>query len=368
MMPRARPPSADTIAIILTNQKNYSPAIWPALTSVALVFTIAVGSAQAQIVEAAGARALGMGGAFVAVASDSSATWWNPAGIAAGPFADITWARSVTERAQALPASRDQATWFALATPPAALSYYRLRITDIQPFDPKGDPLADREDRRAGVPVRSLSVSQLGATAVHTLSPGIHAGTTLKFVRGTLRHGREDSLASPEDLLAVGVDYEGGDAQNRLDLDIGLLAVTGSLRLGAVVRNVREPAFDAPGLTPDAPPIVMTLPRQVRVGAAFDPENATGVPLTVALDVDVRTYVTAAGERRMIALGVEHWFFTKRVGVRAGGRRNTRGERELSATAGVTLALRGGLYLDGHAVRGRQVDEQGWGLAARVSF
>jgi hypothetical protein len=40
----------------------------------------------------------------------------------------------------------------------------------------------------------------------------------------------------------------------------------------------------------------------------------------------------------------------------------------MSATAGLTLALRGGLYLDGHAVRGRKVDEQGWGLAARISF
>jgi hypothetical protein len=368
MMPSVRSRSADTIAMILTNQKNYSSAIWSAITSVALVCTVAGGSAHAQIIEAAGSRALGMGGAFVAVASDSSATWWNPAGIAAGPFADIAWARSVTERPEALPASRDRATWFALATPPAAFSYYRLRITDIQPFDPNGDPLADREDRRAGVPVRSLSVSQLGATAVRTLSPGIHAGTTLKYVRGTLRHGREDSLASPADLLAAGDDYAGGDAQGRFDLDIGLMAVTGPLRLGAVVKNVREPAFDAPGLTPDAPPARLVLPRQVRVGAAFVPEGATGLPLTVAFDLDVRTYATTWGERRMAALGVEHWLLTRRVGVRGGGRMNTRGERELTATAGVTVAMRGGLYLDGHAVRGRKVDERGWGLATRISF
>ena len=35
--------------------------------------------ASAQIVESVGHRALGMGGAFVAVADDSTATWWNPA-------------------------------------------------------------------------------------------------------------------------------------------------------------------------------------------------------------------------------------------------------------------------------------------------
>ncbi len=39
-------------------------------------------------------RAPGMGGAFVAVASDSSATWWNPAGLAAGPFVDLSVSRN----------------------------------------------------------------------------------------------------------------------------------------------------------------------------------------------------------------------------------------------------------------------------------
>ena len=309
-----------------------------------------------------------MGGAFVAVASDSSATWWNPAGIAAGPFVDIALARSVTERAGELPASRDRASWFAIATPPAAFSYYRLRITDIQPFDPTGNTLADREERRAGVPVRSLSVSQLGATVVHTWLPGVHAGTTLKYVRGTLRQAREDSAAPVPDLLAIGDDYTGGDAQGRLDMDIGVLAVAGRFRLGAVVKNVREPAFDAAPLTPDGAPGRLVLPRQVRLGAALAPDSATGLPLTVALDVDVKTYTTPAGERRMVALGIEHWLFTRRLGVRAGGRVNTRGEQEPAASAGVTVALRGGLYLDGHAVRGRKVDEQGWGLATRISF
>jgi len=330
---------------------------------VALLYALAPHAARAQIVEATGNRALGMGGAFVAVANDSSATWWNPAGVAAGPFVDIALARSVTERTAELPASRDRVSSFAIATPPAAFSYYRLRITDIQPFDPTGNLPADREDRRAGVPVRSLSTSQLGATVVHTLIPGVHAGTTLKYVRGTLRLGREDSAASISDLLAIGEDYEGGDAQGRFDLDLGVLAVGGPLRVGAVVKNVREPSFDAPGITPEASPGGMVLPRQVRIGGAYAPENTT-----LALDADVTTYTTTTGERRMVALGVEHWMLTRRLGIRAGGRINTRGEHELSAAAGVTVALRGGLYLDVHAVRGREVDEQGWGLATRISF
>ena len=50
----------------------------------------------------------------------------------------------------------------------------------------------------------------------------------------------------------------------------------GRLRLGAVVKNIREPEFDAPGLTPDAPPTRSTMPRQMRVGVAFDSGERDG--------------------------------------------------------------------------------------------
>jgi len=55
----------------------------------AAILIIATTDSSAQIVESVGNRALGMGGAFVAVANDSTATWWNPAGLATGPYADL---------------------------------------------------------------------------------------------------------------------------------------------------------------------------------------------------------------------------------------------------------------------------------------
>jgi hypothetical protein len=112
----------------------------------------------------------------------------------------------------------------------------------------------------------------------------------------------------------------------------------------------------------------MRLSRQLRVGAAFDPERTTGVPLTIALDADVRTYATSFGDRRVVALGGEHWLFGKRLGVRAGARVNTVGRRERSASAGASLTIRPGVYADGYGVRGGSSDEHGWGLALRVSF
>src|SRR5688500_16614278 len=82
--------------------------------------------ASAQVVESVGSRALGMGGAFVAVASDSSAVWWNPAGLAAGPFFDMALAQGDVEAAETLPAWRQGFSGFSAAAPPLGLSYYRF--------------------------------------------------------------------------------------------------------------------------------------------------------------------------------------------------------------------------------------------------
>jgi hypothetical protein len=324
-----------------------------------LVFLLclSVRPVSAQIVEAVGPRALGMGGAFVAVANDGTATWWNPGGLAAGPFMDMALARAVTQTDEALPAGRDRVVSYTLGTPPFGFSYYRLRLTDVQPFRPTEQSADDRQDRRAGVPVRSLSVSQLGATLVQAVLPGVHAGTTLKYVRGRALASREDAGRDPSDLLDAGADLEGGDVGHRFDLDVGVVAVGGPIRVGGVVRNVRQPEFGE-----------MRLERQVRVGAAFDGERVNLTPLTVALDADVRTYRSATGDRRVIAVGAEQWLLTRRLGLRAGARFNTAGARERAGTAGVSVSVRSGLYLEAHVVRGGSADEKGWGLASRVSF
>ena len=110
------------------------------------------------------------------------------------------------------------------------------------------------------------------------------------------------------------------------------------------------------------------LRRQVRAGIAIESESLAGAPLTVALDSDVGAYEAPSGPRRVVAIGAEQWLFDARVGVRAGGRFNTAGARERTATAWASVAVRPGLYVEGHAVRGGSDGEAGWGIAARVSF
>lgn len=332
-----------------------------ALTA-AVAITLLARPASAQIVEATGSRALGMAGAFVAVASDSSATWWNPAGLAAGPFLDMALPRAFTEVVEGSPIRRDRVSGFTLGTPPFGASLYRLRITDIRQPDPIVNATGDRQEGLAGMPVRALAATQLGVSLVHSVASGVHVGTTLKYLRGTLRGGVTETAMSSGDALDAAEDLTGGPTQNRFDLDIGVLAVGGPLRLGATLRNVRQVAFG------DEAAATLRLPRQARVGIAFDGAQVGGVPFTIALDADVRRYSTVAGERRVLAVGAEQWLFTRRVGVRAGVRFNRVGARDRATTAGGSIALRSGFFLDGHVVRGGADEERGWGAAARVSF
>src|SRR6478609_2840854 len=83
----------------------------------------------AQTYEDVGTRAKGMAGAFVAVADDASATWWNPAGLASGAYASgtIEYGQVTEPRdlAAFAPARRATVSGFATAFPAAGVSLYR---------------------------------------------------------------------------------------------------------------------------------------------------------------------------------------------------------------------------------------------------
>src|SRR5690349_13999017 len=137
-----------------------------AVLMTALVFSCAA-PASAQLYESVGTRAQGMAGAFVAVADDASATWWNPAGLARGAFFSALYEHGhLTEPADpdgASLASSSLTNGFAFGYPALGLSYYRLRISEIAPLSSTADPQAGRQDPGASG-TRSLAVSQYGLT------------------------------------------------------------------------------------------------------------------------------------------------------------------------------------------------------------
>ncbi len=78
------------------------------------LFVPLTASAQAQTFGGVGTRAEGMGGAFVAVADDASAVYWNPAGIATGATFDVQFSTG-----------RESTLFVGAALPVLGASYYR---------------------------------------------------------------------------------------------------------------------------------------------------------------------------------------------------------------------------------------------------
>src|SRR5215831_19498553 len=109
------------------------------LIFVSLVCLLAATPAAAQIYESVGIRAQGMGGAFTAVADDATATWWNPAGLASGAIFNAVVEFDAFEQPRtdrgvsgAVPSWRLADGGVSVAFPALGLSYYRLRLSEIQ--------------------------------------------------------------------------------------------------------------------------------------------------------------------------------------------------------------------------------------------
>jgi hypothetical protein len=328
---------------------------------------VSVAPAGAQIFESVGIRAQGMGGAFVAVADDASATWWNPAGLAGGAYVNslVEWGATQDPRVAtdaggaALPSWRAKTRGIAVAYPALGLSYYRLRVSEIQPIGAIAGSATSRQDQGL-TPVRlhSLVLQQFGATVGQSIGGHFVVGSTLKLVRGAL--GTSAGVAGEASLdRAAELD---GSTETRLDLDVGALAQVGAVRAGVVVKNVRQPAF---GAGADR----LEIPRQARLGVAVTTGRRGSLgPVTVAFDADLTRTPTATGDQRHVAGGAEAWLFGRSLGLRGGVSGNTVGDVRPAAGAGASLALRGGMYVDGQVTVGSDTERKGWGLAFRLTF
>jgi hypothetical protein len=249
------------------------------------------------------------------------------------------------------------------------LSYNTVRATSVVSADSStGTVPGNRQDLRPGeVPVSSLLTRQFGVTLVQSLVPGVAMAATVKVVRGssvalaTVRAGsRDEAFERAEQLQS-----RSGTA---LDLDIGLMAAGGPLRVGLVFRNVREPGFEFPAGEE------LSLRRQARIGVAFMPGGVGGLNfddehrLVFSLDADLTTTPTAWGDRRNVALGAESWFAGRRFGLRAGGRLSTVGPARPVATAGASLGLTRGIYVEAAGTRGHRDGDRGFAVGIRMGY
>ncbi len=318
---------------------------------------------SAQTFETVGVRAQGMSGAFVAVADDATASWWNPAGLATGSYLSAVLERGrTTEPATPTaegPAARSTSSTFALAFPALGISYYRLRVSEIAPPATTAVSSEIRQDQRtSGTSVRAVAISQFGTTVGQSIGEHLVIGTTLKLLRAGA------VVASPigSDLLDE-ADAADVSRQMRADLDAGAMASFGHVRLGLTVKNIFEPSFGDEGADR------LTLGRQARVGlAVLSVPNGSMKGVTVATDADLTTTATAVGEVRHVAAGVEAWLAKGRLGVRAGASANTVGAARPAASAGVSVAVTPAFFVNASRTMGRDESVTGWSSSVSVSF
>jgi len=307
--------------------------------------------ASAQTFETLGTRASGMGGAFVAVADDASAVYWNPAGLVlGGSYFSMVLDNNLSEVEPDDPRTggRQSASLIAVSTLPVGVSYYRLSSSTLRQSAALDTARLER-----------LTTHHAGVTLVQQVGEYVAIGSTLKWVHGYAASGvvpagdRDDLLDGAGDLPE--------HSTNKFDMDVGAMALVGKFHVGVTLRNLIEPDFTT------ASGRLLTLKRQTRAGLSY-----VGVAgLIVAADIDIERAEGALGEIRDLATGAEAKLWP-RVTVRSGFRFNTIGDEPGGHapvySIGGTFATFRSLLVDGQYTFGSESGDRGWGVAARLVY
>jgi hypothetical protein len=303
-----------------------------------------------QPIETVGSRALGMGGAFVGVSDDPTASFWNPAGLPSGRPAGLTIEssdfRTGNQKSAAAPGQTRRRSYFAsLGTWPLGVTVGRFRDTRVS-------------DVTAGLATtETLATSQYGVTLLQTITHGLVVATNLKWVRGTVTTGSGSAVSAAS--VFGRPASEDSRSGNSFALDLGVMADFERARIGLVLKNLRQPGFTNVAGTS------IKLPRLIRVGVSVLPSPG----LTLALDADLDTVDLWDGPRRMIAAGVEK-HLGQRAAARAGVRWNLKdpeGRHFVYATGG-SVRISPSLWADAHYTYSDIARDRGFGAALRAAF
>jgi hypothetical protein len=313
------------------------------------------GRAEAQVWESVGTRAQGMGGAFVAVADDATATWWNPAGMATGSLFSMLAEQSrfttPDNPSDADAGRRLSASSFASAVPVFGFSYYHYRISESR-------ALANTTVPASSFGVQASEVSQFGLTFDHSLTDHLVVASTVKIMRGGAGSGTSTATSSRLDAA----DNLSFARHTRLDLDAGVMAVFDDVRVGFTARNLTRPDFGD-----EAHPLA--LDRQARAGVAWV-RGAFGAldAFTLSSDVDLTTNSSDIEPSRRVAGGAEAWLVNRHLGLRGGVTHNTVGSAATAWSSGGSIKLTSGLSFDVARTAGNDQTLRGWSGSVRLVF
>jgi len=291
---------------------------------------LALGTAMpADAQSSLGVRANGMGGAFVGVADDATAVYWNPAGLATGAIVSANVEFGALDPAGAGDRTLNHRL-LAFSLPPLGLAYYRQGTFGVTAPEPAGTGAPSRKE------VHTISTSTVAVALLHSLTERIVVSATPKLVWG-------------------------GDSV-RADVDAGVMVTANRFRLGLVAHHLASPTVDVAedGLEG------VELEPHLRVGGGWGSGWPGYSRVVIAVDSDVTERATPSGERRDVAAGVETWWLARRLGVRGGVRGSTVGDTRAVLSAGAS-ALVAGFYVDGFFAAG-DASERSWSLGLRYSF
>jgi hypothetical protein len=296
------------------------------LVTTAIAFCVASSAAPQERFLHFGTKAAAMGGAFTAVANDTTAFYWNPAGYAFGPAVDtgVHWGESDMNRGDGATFG-DGAAGFSLG-----LTFMGVAGTFSKESSSRleDDALSSR-----GLETFDLSVSILQSLPIDDL---VVAGN-VHYLRGE-SHEIFESLASlsPADVTPSAIRDRllatEGEGSSTASLDLGALYQPRDwLRLGLMWRRLFEPGFRLPSGEE------IVLPRHGRAGVALLLPQAT----TVSFDFDLSSQGGVDESWREVSLGVDKRLLDDALSLRAGLRAETgsgRGARPaFSAGLGVRI-------------------------------
>jgi len=262
---------------------------------------------------AVGARAAGMGEAFTAVADDSTALFWNPAGLARIPDVEVQFSHN-----QWLDEFKQE--YFGVSFPMMGTFGAAYSVIDMGEFD-------------------ELDKDGAGTGSTFTANGQV---LLLGYGKGVLN----DSLFGGASLKLIKEDLGGDVAEKAMSIDAGALIVpwqaVPGLSIGACVQNFGNQikGFD--------------LPEGIRLGGAYTidrvllqgdykDDDGSRTPAQVSRDLESPDALTLALDlvlpmkgRTEVKLGAEYWF---RIAAVRLGYRYRFPSNELGGLSGLTLGL-----------------------------
>lgn len=321
-----------------------------------------------------GPRSMGMGGAGVAITTDSLATYWNPAGLAMTQTVDvrIQGGGQVIDRLGIADAIHDlekfnpndpntaanlaQANDIAarINRPGATVSIngsaglyikghlgehaFGVNISDVATgggfvSTPAAATLNGSNVSLSGaMALRALEVRQAAFSYAYAFADKMFSiGVTGKFLQGAAYSG-STALTGGTD-VSISDNFGRATTSTAFGIDVGAIYRPSSwLRFGLVAKDINQPTFD------DVGGGELKLNPQIRGGVALNPYSS----LTLTADVDAtsnKTFVPGV-KSQVLSLGAEQTIFSEFLSFRLGAFKNMKDAgTPFTPTAGLGLRI-----------------------------